>query len=356
MVPISGTSSRFGEWTHQAFVPDPLPNESPELSTAAHLVVADARDALARLDSTARQLPNPALLRRPTLRIEAQSTSALEGTYAPLDAVLTADQDDDGSPNMREVLNYELMAANAFHWIEEGRALTVSLLSELQRRLVRDTPKDGPASGRIRTSQVVIGQRADAPVGSNPVLSARFVPSPHGADLEANVRDLLDWMQHDHSGHIDPVVAAGMAHYQFETLHPFHDGNGRLGRLLVVAQFQLAGVLSEPTLSVSPWFEARRAEYYDRLLGVSTQGNWDAWVRHFAAGITESAKQTHRRMLAVLRAREELKDVVRASNLRADTALMVVDYAVGHTVQCEGRAARTSAFVWAGESTSATAR
>ena len=96
----------------------------------------------------------------------------------------------------------------------------------------------------------------------------------------------------DHRATIDPVVGAALAHYQFETLHPFHDGNGRIGRLMIVIQLYAAGVLGEPTLTVSPWFEARRTEYYDRLFAVSTQGEWDNWVSFFAQGLEESAVRT----------------------------------------------------------------
>src|SRR5688500_20410333 len=106
LVAISGSDPRLGAWKHRAFVPSALGPDMPTLSPATYLRVADARAALAALDSTARQLPNPTLLRSPTLRTEAQSTSALEGTYAPLAQVLTADEDEPGSPDMREFLNY----------------------------------------------------------------------------------------------------------------------------------------------------------------------------------------------------------------------------------------------------------
>jgi len=119
------------------------------------------------------------------------------------------------------------------------------------------------------------------------------------ADLEARLRDLVAWMHADHSGSIDPVVAAAMGHYEFEALHPFHDGNGRLGRLLIVLQLYSAGVLTEPTLSVSPWFEARRQEYYNALLRVSTDGDWSTWIEFFALGLAESAEAARTRMLAL---------------------------------------------------------
>jgi len=331
LVPISGTDPRAGEWTHQAFVPAPLADTAPWLSPGTHLRVANARAALAALDSTARQLPNPKLLRRPSLRREAQSTSALEGTYEPLRAVLTADDEAPTSLAMREVLNFVSMADHAFEWVESGRPLSVTMLSELQRTLVRGTPAEGPSSGRIRQIQVVIGPRRTAAVGELPVKAARFVPSPPGTDLEARVHDLVRWMGRDYRTLIDPVVASALAHYQFETLHPFPDGNGRIGRLLIILQLFMDGTLSEPTLTVSPWFEGRRAEYYDRLFAVSSQGDWDNWVSFFAQGLEESAVVTRRQMLELVAAQAHLKDTIRASKLRADTAHALVDYAVAHT-------------------------
>lgn len=331
LVPIHGTDLQRGPWEHRAFVPDPLPSGMPSLSPKTFMAVANARAALASLDSTARQLPNPALLRRPTLQREAQSTSALEGTYAPLSDVLTADEDaaPPGS-NMREIMNYVAMANHAFTWVSEERPLSVQLLSDLQRTLVRGTASEGRSSGQVRDIQVVIGRRLDAMPSEPPVRVARFVPSPPGEDLVANVLDLVDWMRRVDSAELDPVVAAAMAQYQFETLHPFHDGNGRIGRLLVVLQFYAQGVICEPTLTVSPWFEARRTDYYDRLLEVSTTGAWDPFVEFFATGIRESAALTERQMLALVAVQDELKDMVRASPLRADTAHLLVDYAVAN--------------------------
>ena len=330
LVRISGTDPRAGEWEHRAFVPDPLSDVSPVLSPSTYLRVANARAALAALDSTARQLPNPRLLRRPSLRREAQSTSALEGTYEPLRAVLTADDEAPDSLTMREVLNFVAMADHAFAWVEAGRPLTVAMLRDLQRILVRGTPTEGSSSGHIREIQVVIGQRKTAGLGELPIKAARFVPPPPGDDLNARVQDLMGWMVRDHANVVDPVVAAALGHYQFETLHPFHDGNGRIGRLLIVLQLFTIGTLSEPTLTVSPWFEARRTEYYDRLLAVSTGSDWDGWVSFFSQGLEESAIVTRQQMLDLVAAQGRLKEIVRSSNLRADTAHALVDYAVAN--------------------------
>lgn len=327
LVPISGTDAVLGDWDHMAFVPAPLSLQSPRLHGHSFLAVADARASLAALDSTARQLPNPQLLRHPTLQREAQSTSALEGTYAPLEAVLTADEDSPCTPELVEVLNYVHMANTGFREISEGRPISVSFLSAMQGILMRGSPLHAE-SGRVREGQVVIGRRADAPIGGFPVHASRFVPPPAGLGLEAMLRDLADWMNADHGGEIDPVVVAAMAHYQFETLHPFRDGNGRLGRFLIVLQLLHAGVLSEPTLTVSPWFEARRAEYYDRLLAVSTDGDWDGYITFFARGLQAAADLTHRQMKELVQVQAELKDQIRASNIRADSAHALVDLAI----------------------------
>jgi cell filamentation protein, protein adenylyltransferase len=328
LVPINGNDPIRGTWEHRAFLPYPLPAAEPPLSGQTYRQVARARAAIATLDSTARQLPNPSLLRRPALGREAQSTSALEGTYAPLRDVLTEDEQAPSSMSLREIFNYIHMANQAFAWLQDGRPLAAGVLADLQKVLFRGTPGESMSMGRIRDDQVVIGLRAGAPLDEFPVKAARFVPAPPGLDLEARTSDLVEWVKLKQADAIDPVVAAAMAHYQFEALHPFHDGNGRVGRLLILMQLLLSGILSEPTLSVSPWFEARRADYYDKLLAVSCQGAWDEWVRFFASGIEASAIDTHRQMKALLGVQYELHEKVRASNLRSDNAHKLVDLAV----------------------------
>jgi Fic family protein len=330
LVPIAGVDRTYGEWTHKAFVPNPLPDEMPNLTNKTFMRIADARAALAALDSTAMQLDNPRLLRQPTLRREAQSTSALEGTYAPLSDVLTADEQDVVDVNLREVMNYVRMADYAYDSLEEGRPLSVIMLCDLQSMLVRRTPHDGPESGQVRSTQVVVGQRAEAQRDQAPIYRSRYVPPPPGDDLKALLAELMDWKARDHSGAMDPVAVSGMAHYQFEALHPFHDGNGRIGRFLMTVDLLNAKVLTEPTLTVSPWFEARRTEYYDSLLSVSTESDWNRWLTFFAEGLASSAVSTREQMLALVAVRHAMVEVVRGSSLRAGTAYSLVDYAVAH--------------------------
>lgn len=296
LVPLRGTDGRTGQpYDHVAFVPDPLPGE-PTLNGATWRAVSRASHALGRLHQAAHQVPAPALLRRPTLRREAQSTSALEGTFAPLEDVLAADLMDESarSADVREVLNYVDTADAAFSWLREGRRVTVGMLCQLQSLLVHGTPADTPQAGHVREIPVAIGGRSDS------IVEARFVPAPPGPELEAGLQDLVDWVNSSSGSGRDPIVAAALVHYQFEALHPFNDGNGRLGRLLIVLQLLQDGVLTESLLSVSPWFEARRMEYKDRLAAVSADGDWDSWVCFFANGLRASATDTAQRVHALL--------------------------------------------------------
>lgn len=269
-------------------------------------------------------------MRQPTLRREAQSTSALEGTYEPIRKVMLANPADPGTSTMREVTNFVRMADQAFAWLADGRPLTTGLLEDLHGTLMAGAAADSTASGAIRTSQVLVGRRPDVAREFSAVHAASFIPAPPGFDLRSGVDALVGWMREDHSASIDPVVAAAMAHYQFETLHPFHDGNGRIGRLLIVLQLHQLGVLSEPTLVVSPWFEARREWYYSALFNVSAAGAWDEWIHFFASGVEQSAKETLDRITKVLEVRETLRDIVGRSKLRTANAPAAVDHAVAH--------------------------
>ena len=326
LVPITGNDGGR-EWTHYAFLPDPLEGMSLELTPAAYRAVAEARGALGKLDSTAERLPNPRLFRHAFLRIEAQATSALEGTYEPLLKVLSTEPLEPDSVAMTEVLNYLTVAETAFAWSEEGRPWSVSSFGELHRQLMLGTPAERPYHG-VRPIQVVIGRSPDASPGEVPIHAARYIPPPPGDDLRARLTDLLDWAMTEHKD-IDPVVATAMTHYTFEALHPFHDGNGRLGRLFIVAQFHRRGILSEPTITGSPWFEARRERYSDALLRVSTTGDWSTWVQLFAEGLTASAQDARARMLGLTQVQTELKDIIQASSLRTANARLLVDLAVG---------------------------
>ncbi|WP_197376455.1 Fic family protein [Mycolicibacterium baixiangningiae] len=316
---IAGTDGRNGRsYEHFAYVAHPLGDE-PELEGGTWRAVTRASRALAHLDQASRQVPNPRILRRPTLSREAQSTSALEGTFAPLDDVLAADStnDEDKSAALMEVLNYIDAADVAFDYVGEQRNITTSLLFDAHQQLVDGNDAETNDAGRIRRCQVAIG----SPDGT--IESSRFVPMPPGPELEAAVRDLMTWSTA--GGDRDPLIAAAMTHYQFETLHPFNDGNGRLGRLLIVLQFMTDGLLQEPLLSVSPWFEARRTEYQDELAKVSQTGEWDSWIRFFSRGVEASAIDTATRVNLMLDAQRRYVQLLQDSGYRGGVARDIVE-------------------------------
>ena len=309
LVPISGSDQRTGEhYDYFAYLPAALPG-SLSLSSGTWTVVTRAESALARLDQASRQIPSSALLRRPSLRREAQSTSALEGTYAPIEEVLESPIEDRAraSVEMREILNYVVAAEEAYDWIAE-RPPTVNLLGNLQRILVQGTHAAYSDAGGLRDRQVLIGARGSA------IQEARFVPPPPGDQLRARLEDWIAWVN-DPPADLPAVVLAALAHYQFETLHPFSDGNGRIGRLVIALQFLQRAVLREPILVVSPWFEARREQYRDGLLKLSRSGDWDSWVQFFAHGVEASADDTRNRVDALLEWQAETLRRVRSRGL-----------------------------------------
>jgi len=300
-----------------AYLPDPLPRDLT-LSTPTWTKVNEATAALARLDGAARLIPNPQLLHRPALRREAQSTSALEGTYAPFTDVLAAEQDDQVnlSAELREVLNFERMAELAFSWPEKRR-LTVAMLSELQGTLVRNTVGELSDTGGLRDGIVIIG----AP--GRGFDDARFIPPPPGDQLRGGVEDLLGWIETPPD--IPTVVQAAMAHYQFEALHPYSDGNGRLGRLLIIVQLLRGELIREPLLVVSPWFEARRDEYQDGLLQLSIGGDWDKWLAFFAEGVAASAAESQRKVERLLEIQDQLRSRVQEAGKRGVAERLAAD-------------------------------
>lgn len=308
--PIRGTDGRRQEeYEHYAFVTAPLP-ETVELSPAAWNRVVEASTALAHLDQAGQQVPDPAALVRPTLRREAQSTSALEGTYAAFTELLEADLDarsSANSPAVIEVSNYVQAAESAFDWVSD-RPITSGLILQLQRKLVLGTPSEFGDAGNLREHQVFIG-----PPGS-PITEGRFVPQPPGDGLRLAFDEWVSWINTELE--LPPVVRAALAHYQFETLHPFSDGNGRIGRLLIVLQLMQSGALRQPLLIVSPWFEARRSRYQDGLLSLSQTGDWSRWVEFFAEALRDQARATHQQVEALLRCREEVRVKIRSGELR----------------------------------------
>lgn len=316
LLPIDGEHDGR-RYEHFAFIPKPLP-ELVDLSPATYTLVSEADQALGELRANLRHIPNPRLLIRPALTKEAVATSALEGTYAPIADVLEADYVAERltSPEVREIRNYVSAAQRAIDLIEE-KPICLSLMSQLQGILVKGTRGETFDAGRLRERQVCIGQRGRS------VEESRFVPPPPGDALIDGMDAWEKWVNLQRG--MPVIVRAAMAHYQFETLHPFADGNGRLGRLLIALQLMQEGILEHPILNISPWFEPRRPEYQDHLLAVSATGDFDPWVAFFAEAIRARAEAASRTVLALLDVRQRFEDRLKKAGASGAITRLVPD-------------------------------
>ena len=331
-VALTGHDHRFGvDFEVDAYIPKTLPREV-ELSDAAWGEISDAMAELGRLDAASAHVPNPSILIRVTTRLEAVGTSALEGTYADLTEVFAAEtspgEDDVAElPNrIREVVNFVRTADLAYLWIAD-RPLTKGLVSALQGELVKGTDSDGPQAGDVRTAQIFIGPK------DRPITEARFIPSPPGDQLQSIYDQWFDWVREDMTRpDLQVLVHAALAHYQFETIHPYHDGNGRVGRLVAVLQLMRRRALGLPVLSLSPWLEERKDEYRDHLFNLSADGQWEPWVRFFVAAVRAESKRSRDRTERLLHLQKELSARVREVLPRGRLAVDVVDNLIAFPV------------------------
>ncbi len=271
---------------YSAFIPDQLP---PTLNWTAALVgaLSGADRAIGRLAGEGSRLPNPHLLIRPFIRREAVLSSRIEGTQATLGELLAAEAGAavERSPaDLREVANY--VAALEFG-VGRLASLPISLrlVRELHGRLMEDVRGGQATPGEFRRSQNWIG-----PPGCT-LANATFVPPPP----HEMIRALEAWERFLHDRALPPLVHLALAHSQFEAIHPFLDGNGRVGRLLITLLLVERGVLPAPLLYLSAFFEATRREYYDRLLGVTRDGAWEEWIEYVLTGVARQAEDASSR-------------------------------------------------------------
>lgn len=268
----------------RAFLPAPLPPSRPALVLDEKLAALHtaAAVAVARLGVAGTMVPNADWFFYGFVRKEAVITSQIEGTQATLKDVLTyeATHQAKRSEDVREVCNYVDALAYARREISRRNGLAVSmrLLCAAHKRLMRGARGTERQPGEIRTSQNWIG-------GSRPG-NAIFVPPPPDV-VPAALSELERWIHRDDE--LPPLVRAGLAHVQFETIHPFLDGNGRIGRLLIALLVEHWGLLSTPLLYLSLAFQRRREEYYRRLSTVRTDGDWEGWTAYFLECVREAA-------------------------------------------------------------------
>jgi Fic family protein len=287
-----------------AFVPAPLP---PDLTYEPDLVLALSRAdaALSELSGLGRRLPNPHLLIAPYVRREAVLSSRIEGTKASLSDLLLDEIEDDPSESadadVREVRQY---VETLEYGISRLRDLPLSLrlVCEMHERLMRGARGGHATPGEFRRSQNWIG-----PAGSTPS-TAPYVPPPPDRLMDV----LSNWELFLHErGRFPDLIQCAVMHEQFEAIHPFLDGNGRLGRLLISLFLIERGRLAQPVLYLSAYFEARRRDYYEALQRVRTDGDWTGWLRFFLAGVEETAREAVGHSSRILNLHDTLRQTLR---------------------------------------------
>ena len=280
----------------KAFVPAPLPPKPPpDLSGPLQPLLEQATLALGRLDSLSTLLPDPSLFLYTYVRKEAVLSSRIEGTQSSLSDLLLFELDEaPGVPidDVVEVSNCVAALNHGLTRLRNGFPLSNRLIREIHGILLSRGRGSGKDPGEFRRSQNWIG-------GSRPG-TARFVPPPHHVVPDAMAA--LEKFLHARNDGLPQVVRAGLAHVQFETIHPFLDGNGRVGRLLITFMLCHAGIVREPLLYLSLYLKQHRAEYYAHLGDVRTTGDWEAWLAFFLEGVLETAEgasATARRLSAL---------------------------------------------------------
>jgi len=309
---------------YYAFLPAPLP---PNLDWSSVLVTAlsEAERDLSRLATLADTFPFPRLLIQPFMRREAVLSSRIEGTRATLAELYTYESAQlsflEPDSDVREVHNY---VEALDYGLERLKTLPISLrlIRELHEKLMQGVRGGNLTPGEFRRTQNWIG-----PAGST-IMTASYVPPP----VDEMNQALGDLEKFIHTGMDVPIlVRAAMIHYQFEAIHPFLDGNGRVGRRLVALLLAEWNILSQPLLNLSVYFERYRQEYYDHLLAVSQHGNWEAWLRFFLRGVSAQSKDSLTRMEQLGSIRAKYQPLVEAEK-NSERMAAVIDFLFGRPI------------------------
>lgn len=304
---------------YQAFHPASLPPSAPPLELDGELLrlVSDADRAIGRLDGVTSRLPNPDMFVAMYVRQEAVLSSQIEGTQSTLEDVLQFEigaKGEDRPKDVEEVVNY-VAAMN--HGLERLRELPLSkrLIREIHDKLLSGVRGSNKEPGEFRRSQNWIG-----PAGCT-LATATFVPPP--VDEMNRALDDLERFLHDEEQLI--LVHCGLVHAQFETIHPFLDGNGRVGRLLITFLLCQRGVLQRPLLYLSHYLKRNRSEYYDRLTAVRERGDWEGWLRFFLRGVAAVSREAAETAGRILDLRERHRAALKAAKSPATVFALLDD-------------------------------
>jgi len=289
---------------YSAFVPSPLPPDPPiQIDNELTHLLSSADRSLGRLDGIASVVPNPDLFVAMYVRQEAVLSSQIEGTQSTLEDVLQFEIDKKGQElpkDVEEVVNYVRAMNYGLARLKE-LPLSLRLIREIHAELLKGVRGAQRTPGAFRHSQNWIGPQ------NCTLASATFVP-PAVPDMHTALDNLEKFL---HDGHKMPALLhCGLVHAQFETIHPFLDGNGRVGRLLITFLLCQREILQRPLLYLSHFLRAHRAEYYDRLMAIRNDGNWEGWLKFFVRGVDMVSREATNNAQAILRMREEHQRVI----------------------------------------------
>lgn len=312
-------SSTTASEPYEAFLPHPLPPHPPlQLDERHYELLEKANRALGRLDGVTMLLPDSSLFLYFYVRKEAVLSSQIEGTQSSFsDLLLHESEEVPGVPldDVQEVSHYVAGMNHGLKRLREGFPLSLRLLREIHEILLSKGRGSGKNPGEFRRTQNWIG-------GTSPS-DAIYVPPP--PDKVVECMNELEGFLHDSSSRTPVLIKAALAHAQFESIHPFLDGNGRLGRLLITFLLCAEGALSEPMLYLSLYFKKHRQAYYEALQQVRTNGDWESWLRFFLEGVSQTAAQASETAKNILHLFRKDRERIEALGRPAGSSLRVHD-------------------------------
>ena len=308
-------SAVIGGESYRAYIPAPLPPEPPVDMERLYPLLDKANTALGRLDGMSMVLPDAALFLYMYVRKEAVLSSQIEGTQSSLSDLLLFEFDEAPGAPIDDVTEVSCYVAALDYGMERLKDLPLSLrlLKEMHARLMNNARGGDKQPGEFRTSQNWIG-------GTRPG-TARFVLPP--ADQLMPCLDKFEKFLHDETVQLPALVKAALAHLQFETIHPFLDGNGRLGRLLITMILCVEGILRDPVLYLSLYLKTHRDRYYELLQSVRENGNWEDWIEFFLQGVIETSEQATEAAQSIVRLFEEDRTSIETSGRSTASALSI---------------------------------
>ncbi len=305
------------ELQYKSFLPRPLPPSPPIMIDDETVnLLSNANRSIGILEGVSRQIPNVELFVSMYVRKEALLSSQIEGTQATLDDILDPNIEENTNQNVADVINYIKASQYASIRLKE-LPICNRLLKETHEILMQDVRGGEKSPGEFRRSQNWIG-----PAGST-LKDARYIP-PSPEDMIEAMSDLEKFINSEND--LDPLIKIALIHYQFETIHPFLDGNGRIGRLLIALFLIEKKLLSHETLYISYFLKQNRIEYYDRLIEVRMKGSFEQWIKFFLLAASESAQDAINTIDELVKLHKKNYEVVKKTGRSAKTVLKVLNY------------------------------